>query len=312
MEIKLVSFIVVVKNGESSILKCLSSLENQNLENFEVLIVDGKSIDNTVAIAEKYLRSKNWNFRIIENPKMTLASGWNLALESSKSKYVVRPDSHSILEENYILNGIKILEKNNNFSAVGGVLKTESQGFIGELISKVLSNPLGVGPSKFRIGLSCLTETDTVVYGVYRKELFIKIGGFNEELKRNQDIEFHKRASDQGVKMLTSPNMVATYFSRATIKTFCKQAYSNGFWVGKGHGYLRHFVPLFFISVLIVLFSINLGLGLLTISIYFIILLIAYILYSKILNPLRLVVAVLLTFMLHILYGLGTLIAKIK
>lgn len=308
----LVTFIVVVKNGEGSIVKCLSSLKKQHIESLEVLIIDGESDDKTVFLAEGYLKNNNFNYRILNNPKKTLASGWNIAIKSSNSKYLIRPDSHSFLSENYIINGIKRIEKDNLYAAVGGVLETISNTFVGKIISIVLSNPIGVGPSVFRIGLKNEIETDTVVYGVYKKELFNSVGLFNEDLKRNQDIEFHKRAKQKGFSMMTIPTMKAIYYNRPNIKSFSKQAYNNGFWVGKGHGHFRHNIPLFFIITFFTLIFINLSVFLLFLVVYFSSLLISFIFFSKIYNPLKLLMALFLTFMLHLNYGIGTLIGKIR
>lgn len=310
---KEVSFIVVVKDGEDSIIRCLTSFGNQNITDFEIVIVDGMSSDKTVVLAEEFLREKKWDYKIINNPKKTLSSGWNLGIENSNSIYLVRPDAHSILEENYVYEGIKILNENPSFFSVGGVLITKSEGYIGNIIATVLSNPLGVGPSKFRTGLKELVETDTVVYGVYKKKVFDKVGGFNEELKRNQDIEFHKRAKEQGIKMLTSPKMKATYYSRPTIKKFLKQAYNNGFWVGMGHGHFRHRIPFFFLLGVLLIFSfLGVSSGVLFLIFYFTVLLGSYILKSREYNLFKLLILLFMTFLLHFSYGFGSFMGLIK
>lgn len=311
---KILSFVVVVLNSEKSILNCLNAILEQgiDLDTLEVIIVDGNSKDNTVAVCNEFFSKNKMDFNIINNPKKTLATGWNLAIKNAKGKYIVRPDAHAILHKNYIANGINKLKNNNNITAVGGVLETKSTNFLGDIIATVLSNPIGVGPSLFRIGLTKDIESDTVVYGIYRKTVFDKVGLFNEELGRNQDIEFHKRVKSKNLKMLTSPDLKAIYYSRSDLKSFTKQAFSNGLWVGKGYGHFRHFIPLFFFISLVTSFIINFKLGLLFIGFYSIAVLISYLYFSKLWNPIKLIISIILTFLLHISYGFGTLIGKLK
>lgn len=311
---KIISFVVVVLNSEKSILNCLSSILEQgiDLKDLEVIIVDGNSKDNTVAVCNKFFSKNKMDFIIINNPKKTLSTGWNLAIKQAKGKYIVRPDAHAVLNKNYIANGINKLEENKEFSAVGGVLETKSTNFLGAIIATVLSNPIGVGPSLFRIGLKKDVESDTVVYGVYRKTVFDEVGLFNENLGRNQDIEFHKRVKSKQLKMLTSPDLKADYYSRSDLKSFVKQAYHNGLWVGKGYGHFRHFIPLFFFLTLITSFIINLKIGFLFIGFYAFAVLLSYLYFSKLWHPIKLIISIILTFLLHISYGFGTLIGKLK
>jgi len=311
---KKISFLIVTLNCEKYINDCLEGLVRQGVcsSQIEVLIIDGKSSDKTVGLSKTFLEKSDLDYKIITNDARTLASGWNLGVKESIGEYIVRPDAHSVLEDNYALIGMSKLEKNPELAAVGGVLDTISKTFIGKLISLVLSNPIGVGPSLFRIGLSDDVETDTVVYGIYRRKVFETVGGFNESLSRNQDIEFHRRVKNENFKMITSPDLKAKYYSRGNVKSFLSQAYNNGFWVGKGYGHLRHHVPLLFVLTLMI----SVFLGVLYVSIllsaYLVTVLLSYLCFSKTFNIIKLFVLVILTFLLHVFYGLGTLIGKLR
>jgi len=75
----LVSMLIVVRNAESFIVKSIKSLVNQDFDkkNYEIIIVDGLSTDDTLIVAEKYLNENSINYKILENEQKTLASGWN-------------------------------------------------------------------------------------------------------------------------------------------------------------------------------------------------------------------------------------------
>lgn len=310
----LVSMIVVVRNAEDYIIKSISSLIKQGFkeDEYEIIIVDGLSSDNTVSIARKYLDENKINYQILDNKNKTLASGWNLGVKASSGQYVVRPDAHAELLDGYVKTGIKKLENDNSLASAGGVLITKSKTYIGDMISKVLSNPIGVGASLFRVGVKKDTYSDTAVYAVYRKKVFEEVGFFDESLERNQDIDLHTRISKKGYRFLTTPDMKAVYYSRISIKKFLAQAYDNGYWVTYGKsGHFRHMIPMFFLlSSMISLFSKTLQFILF--SFYTSVVILAYILKSKEYSPLNLLVLLGLTFALHISYGLGSLMGIIK
>jgi len=311
----IVSMIVVVRNAEHHIQRTIESLINQGFkkDQYEIIVSDGMSDDSTLEKAKNILDERKVNYKIILNEKKLLASGWNLAIRSANGRYVIRPDAHSELLENYIKNGIKKLDSDSCLAAVGGVLVTSSSTFIGKMISKVLSSPIGVGNSLFRVGVGRDTYSDTAVFAVYQKKVFSQCGYFNESLKRNQDIDMHKRMIDKGYKFLTSPSMQAKYYSRTSVLKFANQGFLNGFWVTNSNAYhLRHLAPLFFIIILtmsagfldLIFFISLLCLYAVTVEISFI--------KRGIFNFFNLQVLLLLTFLLHTSYGIGSILGLLN
>ncbi|WP_281950372.1 glycosyltransferase family 2 protein [Nitrosophilus kaiyonis] len=250
-----VSVIIVVRNEEKYIVECIRSIEKQFEDNniWELLIVDGMSEDRTRELAENYLKNKKFRWKIVENPKKILASGWNIGIKLAIGKYVIRPDAHSKLCKNYIKEGVSSLKQlDEKVACVGGVLKNVGEGFWGEVIADLFSSKFGVGNSAFRTGVKKLEFTDTSVFGLYKRDIFDKVGLFNENLKRNQDIELHKRISNEGYKFVTNPNMKAKYFVRNNVKDLVKKAFSDGYWIiASSKSYIRHKIPLLFVSYLI-------------------------------------------------------------
>lgn len=305
-----ISVLIVTRNAERYILDCCKAIVNQFPDNkgWELIIVDGMSKDKTCEIAEKYLSENKIDFKIVDNPKYTLATGWNMAVSIAQGEYVVRPDAHAELLEGYIANGIARLEKEPELAAVGGTLITKSESLIGEVIAAVLSNPVGIGYSLFRVGVSKDTYTDTAVYAVYKKLVFKQAGGLNELLTRNQDIDFHKRISTLGFKLMTAADMKAIYHSRSTVSKFLKQGWQNGYWITMGETrHLNHLMPMFFCLFLITLAIVSWKSLLLALAAYFAVVISAYILFSKLFNPIKVILVSVLNFALHITYGAGSI-----
>src|SRR3990170_6332436 len=119
-------------------------------------------------------------------------------------------DAHNIYPPNYISGLIAWLEK-TGADNVGGAWVTLPANDTpkAQAIAIGLSHPFGVGNAYFRIGTSKPRWVDTVPFGCYKKELFNRIGMFDEELVRNQDGEFNHRLIKQGGRILLVPEIIS-------------------------------------------------------------------------------------------------------
>ncbi|MFM9028726.1 MAG: glycosyltransferase family 2 protein, partial [Bacteroidota bacterium] len=241
----LISIIIVTRNEADYIEDCLASVISQLGEHhpraekqskwkseydFELIIVDGMSTDGTMEIARNWCSANEVQAVLLENPKKTLAAGWNIGITNSKGEFLVRPDAHAKLHPGYILICMKALENFPEAGAAGGRLETKSKGRIGEVIAKVLSSRVGVGNSSFRTSQVAGFQ-DTVVYGLYRREVFEKAGLFNEFLTRHQDTEFHHRMKVKGYRFYFEPEAIADYYCRRDMSSLVKQYFNIGYYL---------------------------------------------------------------------------------
>lgn len=246
-----VSLIIVARNEEKFIELALTSLINQDYgkKNFEIIFVNCDSSDKTEEIAKGVLEKSGCLFRLLRNPRITLATGWNLAIKNAHGEFVCRIDAHGELESSYISKGVDIFlfEKKKDLICVGGVLVNRGEGFWGEVASDLFSSKFGIGNSPFRCRASKRAFTDTAAMGLYKKSIFEELGYFDETLERNQDIAFHKNALKNNFKFITDPGMEFFYYVRSSFDSLVKKAYQDGYWVffSKAN-YFRHKVPFFF------------------------------------------------------------------
>lgn len=256
-----VSALLVTRNEQDYIEKAMLSLINQTYpkELYEIIVIDGESTDETLKIVKQLInqnRTPSFDIRVINNPKHILSSGWNLGIKDSKGKYVVRIDAHSEAAPDFIEKSVETILKVKDTVCVGGRLTTKPLSGNDDIISKVLSSPFGVGNSSFRVS-ETMGYADTAVYGLYKKEVFEKVGFFNEQYVRNQDIELHSRIRAVCGKFYFNPQINCVYYSRNTVKKMIKQAFGNGKWNmvllknQKSALRLRHIVPFAFVVFLI-------------------------------------------------------------
>lgn len=255
----LVSIIVPIRNEEKYINKCIQSIFKQDypFENIEVIFVDGLSEDKTNEIVREYVEKYPGKIKLLNNPNKTVPYAMNIGIEDSVGEYIVRLDAHSEYSSDYISMCISTIEK-TDADNVGGLAITRGHGLIGDAFAKVLSSKFGVGNSGFRTNASS-GYCDTVPFGTFKRETFLKYGLYDERLIRNQDYELNYRIRKSGGKIYLNSDIELTYYCRNTISGILKQSYENGKWnvitskLCPGSMSIRHFIPLFFLLSLMIL-----------------------------------------------------------
>ncbi|MDQ0206811.1 glycosyltransferase family 2 protein [Alkalicoccobacillus murimartini] len=261
------SVLIVLRNEEGYIEKLLTGLINQTLNSskYEIILVDGMSSDNTVKIINQITNKYPNSIRLLSNPRKTLPPGWNIGIRASKGDYIIRIDGHTSIPNDFLENYMKLIHNQPDVDCVGGIIKSVGNGFQGYINQYVYSHPFGVGNSKFRTTKGVWEGyVDTVPYGAYKREVFDQVGYFNEDLKRNEDIEFHKRMKDNEMTFFLSTSIWSTYFVRPTLNGLIKKSLGDGTWTmiadqaTPGSLRTRHKAPLyaFLLGLISVLFAV--------------------------------------------------------
>jgi glycosyltransferase involved in cell wall biosynthesis len=256
---KKVSIVIPCRNEEDFILRCLDSVFNSDYptELIEVLVCDGKSDDKTPALVLEYAGQKSC-VRYLVNEKITTPYALNLGITNSQGEVIIILGAHTELAINYISECLAVLNQMHDVSCVGGVLHNVSSDELTASVSLAMSSPFGVGNAHFRTGVKD-GYVDTVAFGAYRKEVFEKIGLFDEHLARNQDDEFNFRLLKNGGKIWLTTATSATYYVRSSFQKLFKQYFQYGYWkvyVNKKHKSittLRQLVPAAFVLTLFAL-----------------------------------------------------------
>ena len=255
----LISIIIPCWNEEKFIGKCLDSILEQDYpkDKIEVLVIDGMSEDKTREIIKEY--SEKYPFvKLLENPQKFTPFALNIGIKNAKGEVILRIDAHAGYEKDYVSKCVKYLQE-YNADNVGGVMKTlpREKTIAARAIALCLSHSFGVGGSQFRRGIDKPKWVDTVFNGCYKRDVFDKVGLFNENLIRSQDMEFNLRLKKAGGKILLHPEIVSYYYyPKSNLKDFFLHNIKDGIWAILPLKFvriplkLRHYIPLIFVLTL--------------------------------------------------------------
>lgn len=320
-----VSFIIVALNAEESISYSLNSLVMQDYPHgkIEVILVDGLSIDRTKDLMRDFAEVDNGfeKVLVLDNPKKILAAGWNVALKEVTGDIVLRVDAHTKFPSDFISKNVECISSGKDICGgkVISILEKDTQ--LNRLLLEAENSMFGGGFTFFRRG-EVARYTNTLAFAAYRKEVFDRVGKYDERLVRTEDNEMHYRMRKAGFKFFFDPAIQSCRFCRSSFKKLLKQKYLNGYWVGLTMGIapkafsIFYIVPLLFLIALVfcILFCIvSPILLILLLSAYGLVLLLAFvfaIIKDKFYPALLLLPFVI--FCLHVVYGTGTLVGVIK
>ena len=191
----MISIIIPNYNKSNYIVESIDSIKEQTSNNWECIIIDDCSTDNSVLTIKSAIKNDD-RFRLyINNKNRGGAFSRNIGIKKSSGKYIVFLDSDDILDKNCIQNRFNKISTSNKLDFLVFPMNTFYQS-IGDS-SMVWDNFKDNHLQRF---LSHDLPWHTMML-IWRKEFLIKLGGFNVEFKRCQDVELHTRAlMDSNVK----------------------------------------------------------------------------------------------------------------
>jgi len=257
IRLPLVSAIIAMRNEEAFIGKCLTSLANQDYsaELLEILVIDGRSTDRSreiVSAMQENLR----NLQLLDNEKKISPVAFNIGIDNAGGEVLTIISAHCYLASDYVSRCVEYLHK-TGADCVGGPIETTGEDHTSKAIALAMSSPFGVGDALFRYSQQ-EQYVDTLAFGAYRREVFDRVGLFDEELVGNEDDEFNYRLRSYGGKLFLTPAIKSFYYGRTSLRAVCTQYLRYGFGkvrVAHKHPTLvrfRHLIPALFVASLMV------------------------------------------------------------
>lgn len=245
-----ISVIIPVKNEEEKIEQCLSAIFSQTLKPLEVIVVDGRSKDDTVENAKKY------PIKILYEDYHTRGGACQIGIENARGDYIAFTDADCIPENNWLENLVK--EFNVDIVGVGGGIKNIGNGLWEKSINLAMDTFLGAANSvqgrlfKDRRYVNSISGCNSM----YRRTDVIKVNGFDLKLRTAEDTELNKKLSRFG-KLLYTPDAIISHNHKRDLKKFGKRMYDYGYGRSSGRLYDVQALPpiISFLSAISLIFT---------------------------------------------------------
>ncbi|HEX5411663.1 MAG TPA: glycosyltransferase family 2 protein [Terriglobia bacterium] len=253
----LVSVILAVLNEAAHIRQCIDSLLNQEAQDFdlEILAIDGMSKDGTKEILQEIAATEP-RLRVLENQQRRTPFAFNLGLRGARGEYICIFGSHTSYRKDYISVCLKELIAQNAVACVGRIVTRPANATLGgQLVAWAVSHPFGSSRKSFRTQREGFSETAN--YPVARKAAFLEVGGFSEQLLRNQDNDMGQKLRAKGHKFYCTWKTECYYYPAGSLKDLLAYVYRTGFWnvISFKKNFacmgIRHFVPFLFLIALL-------------------------------------------------------------
>lgn len=266
-----VAVVIPCRNEATTIVDLLEAVERQNVRPQEIIIVDDASTDGGPAIAAQWQRAHpGMHLAIVPGPGAGVAAAMNAGIAATLADVIVRLDGHCRPEPHYVERCLEVLAK-PGAGLVGGAWTIEpgAPGLTAAGIAAVLSHPFGSGGADYRRprpnDAPEPRSVDTVPFGTFRRQLWVRLGGYDESLLRNEDYDFNHRVRLDGLDVILDPTITSVYRARSTFRALARQYFDYGFWkVVMLRKFpksirLRQLVPILLVPALVLLAALALG-----------------------------------------------------
>ena len=213
-----VSVIVCSYNGGQTLEACLRSLKKLNYPDYEVVLVDDGSKDNTKEIVSHH----PW-VKTIHQPNMGLSVARNVGAAHASGEILAYTDSDCMADPDWL------------YYLVGTLLSGDYAGVGGPNISPPAQNWHQACVAAAPGGPSHVLLTDVVAEHIpgcnmaFHRWAFDKVGGFDPEYRKaGDDVDFCWRLQQEGQVIAFSPSAIVWHYRRFTLKAFRKQQEGYG------------------------------------------------------------------------------------
>lgn len=243
-----VSVLIPVLDEAAHLPEVVARMRAQTYDGpLEFLFIDGGSSDGGVELLQE-LAAADPRIRLLHNPARWTPQALNLGLREAGGEVICRMDAHTRYPETYVATGVERLLRGDAVSVSGPAIAVGHDAW-SRRVALALATTFGVGQGRFRLGTDEEIEVDTGFTGLWLRSTLEAQGGWDEQMRTDQDYELAARLTEAGGRHVCLPSMSAEYAPRDSLAKLGRQYFVYGYYkvlsVTKHPGAMRpsHVLP---------------------------------------------------------------------
>ena len=220
-----ITVVIPVYNEEKNIEKCLESIFLNTRKPDEIIVVDGKSEDQTRKIINRFP-----NVNLLINHKRTAASGRNIGINAASGDIIAFTDGDCIVDTLWLENIEKAFLQYELDALGGKVIPAEAENEYEEFWNHLAWNILmSFGDENYKVENRTMNDAFVTANCAYKKSILDKLNSFDEWFGNNaEDIDLSWRALESGANMMYVSNVIIYAHGVTSLKGIRKKSFRNG------------------------------------------------------------------------------------
>lgn len=189
LELPFITILMASYNEEQSISSAILSIVNQTYKNWELIVIDDGSSDDTAKIVMHFQKSDN-RIKLIRNKtNIGLAQSLNRGIGLSQGKYIARMDADDISYPERLQLQAEFLDAHSEIAVVGGNAELFDES--GDFIRKT---NMPISPQEIK---RSIIKMNPMIHPsvMYRREFIQAMEGYDSKLRKKQDYDLWLRGS---------------------------------------------------------------------------------------------------------------------
>ena len=215
-----VSVIIPAFNSSSTISSCIESVLKQGFKDFEIIVVNDGSTDETEKIVKKFS-----GVRLLSQENRGPAAARNLGASKAKGEIVAFIDADCIASEDWLDEVVKTFE-DKEVAGVQGSYKCNQKELIARFIQVEIEN-------RYKKMLKA-SKLDWIgsYSAAYMREVFLREAGYDEKFRKasGEDPELSFKLSKKGYKLVFNQNAVVYHSHPTALWKYLKSKFQHAFW----------------------------------------------------------------------------------
>jgi cellulose synthase/poly-beta-1,6-N-acetylglucosamine synthase-like glycosyltransferase len=221
-----ISVVLPIRNEADFIAQTIKYLQNQDYphDKLEILVVVGDSRDKTVEIVQ-WIASQDDRVKYLPNPKLLSSAARNIGAKAATGEIITYVDGHTYIDNDQLLKSTARLMAEKDVAVLSRpqFLETPENTTFQKAISLARMSRLGHGLDSTIYSNREMYVNPASAGASYKREVFDKVGYFDERFDAAEDYEFNHRVAEAGYRAFTSPKLTVYYYPRQSLGALFKQ-----------------------------------------------------------------------------------------